>query len=259
MIRKTIGIIKARWPEVTLLAVMWAAMMLLYEEMIRRWGMVSETEAAPAPEWAMFLLGMGVMSLLIIWHLLFLGFLKTAAMDGETPREPVQLLMAGRPYLWRIIGFQFLVGLALWAVTAVIMILYFGAAGQAAGTTPPMWLAEIVGAAAIVLMVKPVFLVPAFAVVLDLTLFEAFARMIAVPVWEIRTLVKMVVIGFAAVTAIGIGASFVPEGGGLYYAAAGVNYLAKSVNLLVLLTASAVWTAGVFLPPATPDGDETDE
>ncbi len=259
MISKTIDIIKVRWPEVVLLAVMWAAMMLLSEEMIRRWVLVGESEAAAAPEGAMFLLGMGVMSLLIVWHLLFLGFLKSAAMEGQTPRDPVQLLMAGRPYLWRIFGFQFLIGIALWAVTAIMIILFLGASGQPPGTQPPAWLAEVIGAAAVLLLVKPVFLIPAFVIVLDMRLADALIRVMAVPLYQIRMLVKMVAIGFTAVTAIGIGVSFVPEGGGLHYAASGVNYLAKSVNLLVLLTASAVWTAEVFLPPEPPEGDETDE
>jgi hypothetical protein len=244
---------------VTLLAVMWAAMMLLYEEMMRRWGLTGTPAAAAAPEWAMFLLGMGVMSLLIVWHLLFLGFVKTAAMDGEAPCEPVQLLMAGRPYLWRIIGFQFLVGIALWAVTYLLLMFYFAASGQTDGAKPAAWLLEVVGTSAVVLMIKPVFLVPAFVVVLDMNLAEAIVRMFAVPLREIRTLVKMVVIGFAATTSIGIAASLVPEGGALFYAASGVNYLAKSVNLLVLWTATAVWTAGVFLPLPPPSGDDTDE
>lgn len=259
MTAKTLEILRARWAEAVLLTVMWAAILLLQEEMMRQWQQVSESASVASPQWAMFLLGMGLMSLLIVWHLLFLGFLKTAAMEGPTPREPVQLLMAGRPYLWRIFGFQVLIGVVLLAITFTFLTLFYRASGQTGTVQASPWLAELVSSAVTVLLVKAAFVVPAFIVVLDMTLFEAFTRMIAVPLVQMRALVKMVVVGMAAVTIIGIAVSFAPDKGALFYAASAVNYLAKSVNFLVLWTASAVWTAGVFLPPPAPEGDDIDE
>jgi hypothetical protein len=255
MIRKTVEILKSRWPEAMLLLVLQTAMMLLYEEMMKRWGMGAESPI-PAPEWAMFLLGMGSMAMIIVWHLLLLGFVKTAAMEGTMPQEPMTLLKMGRPYLWRIIGFQFVLAGGVWLLTWAMVSCYYYASGQASGTLPPGWLLEVVGAAAIVLLMKPVFLVPAFIVVLDLPVMDSFARMMQVHLREIGGFVKAAVIGFGIVTALGAVLSFAPDEGALFYAAAGLNYLAKSVNLLVLLTAMAVWTAGVFLPPAPPSGGD---
>jgi hypothetical protein len=253
MLQKTFEIIKVRWPEVTLIVVSQAAMMLLFEEMVRRWGLDQRAAAAAAPEWAMFLLGVSVAGLVIVWHLLFLGFLKTAAMEGPVPQEPLKLLLTGRAYLWRILLVQLVLAMILWAVTGVL--LYF-AGGRAAVEQPSGWLIEIAGGAATVLLFKPFLLVPALVVALDLKIGESFLQMLRIRLADTGQLPKAVVIGYGAVTLLGVLLSFAPKQGALMYMASGVNYLAKSMNVLVLLTLTVLWTVDRFLPPAPPIHEE---
>lgn len=236
-----------------LLVVSQAAMMLLFEEMVRRWGLIGDLKAAQAPDWAMFLLGMAVTGVVIVWHLLLLGFLKTAAMEGAMPKDPLVLLMVGRPYLWRILLVQFVLSMLLWLVSGVIIYAYFAATGRAIETEPPGWLYEIAGAAATVVVFKPFFLIPAFIVALNLRIKESLILMLRVSIKDAKGLLKAVLVGYAASAAIGVGLSFVPEEGWGMYAASGVNYLAKSVILLVLLMAAVLWAMMRFLPPEPPE------
>jgi hypothetical protein len=256
MIAKTFEIMKARWPEVMLIWILQAAMMLLSIEMMHRWDIEETATAPPAPEWAIFFLAMGLAWLTIIWYMLLLGFLKTAAMEGATGQQPLTLLRAGRPYLWRMIGTQLLVGVGAWFIMGMMIAGYFLVTKQKDVSNPPAWLIEPAGAIAMLLLAKPFLLMPSFIVVLDLAIRNSFLQMMQVPLTRIADLLKPVMAGFTIITIIGVSASFVPQQGPLFYTAAGVNCLAKSLNLLVLLLTAVLWTAKVFLPPPVPIEEE---
>jgi hypothetical protein len=120
LIQKAIDILKARWPEVVMVVVLQAAMMLLLEEVVSD-SEKMDSNAALMPFWASFLLGMGTILCAVLWQMLYLGFLKTAAVFGSQPQQPVELLRSGRPYFWRIVFFQILIGIALMFLNMAIV------------------------------------------------------------------------------------------------------------------------------------------
>ncbi|MCE5187255.1 MAG: hypothetical protein LLF76_14130 [Planctomycetaceae bacterium] len=255
MIRNTFEILKARWQEAVLVVGLQTAMMLLYQEMVRQWGLdIGGT--IDTPGWAQFLLGLGVIGLIIGWQMLFLGFLKTAATQGAARQDPGVLLKAGRPYLWQGLIARLLLEMAVWLVSSVMVYAYFVGTGKNDTAQLPGWFVETAVSLGTVILLKPFFLIPAFIVVLDLKFWESMMHARQVTLRDIKPLAKAVAVGFAAVTALAAALSFAPDAGPLYYAAAGLGHLARNVNALVLFTAASVWTAGVFLPPPLPEGDE---
>ena len=75
-------------PEVVLVVILQAAMMVLVEDVSLMFEN-PDSEAAMLPFWAGFLLGIGIMLFAVIWQMVYLGFLKTAATDGNRPQPRV--------------------------------------------------------------------------------------------------------------------------------------------------------------------------
>lgn len=242
MIRKTFDILKARWAETLLICVLQVAMMLLTTELMQRWQLDKEPAVLPAPDWAVILLFIGFSGFTVIWHMLAIGFLKSSTLTGISPQQPLDLLRAGRPYLWRILVFE------IWLYCLMFI---GGQLLQTAGLGSvllPQWLLHVGSAAAVLLFLKPLFLIPAFVIVLDLTIAQAFFRARRVSLKDMTPLLKPIVCCVAVVTILNVASSFIDVEGPLYYALTGINYLANVLNSLLMFMAAILWTAEVFLP-----------
>ncbi len=114
---KIIDIIKTRWSEVVLLIGLQTAVMFLLEQIA---AVAQPPEGAPVstPQNIAFLLGLGTMAFIIVWQMLYLGFLRTC-IEGVQPWEPFQLLRVGRYYFWRTFRFQILLFVAFFGLAAM--------------------------------------------------------------------------------------------------------------------------------------------
>jgi len=235
-------IFKLRRPEITLVVVFQAGLMVLLDQIMLRSGM-DPSRPATMPDWTMFVLGMGCMILAIVWQMLYLGFLRTAATDGAKPQEPSTLLRTGRPYFWRILGVQILLGLAVWVVSGVLAILIVAATGYKQAESFPPWLMTLMMTGAVALLVKPLFLIPSFMLVLDYKAVEAFAMVRQVHLSNLGILPRFYGSGLAVMAVIGIIVSLAPKDGPVYYIALTAGHLLQSLTILTLMLATVLFIA----------------
>ncbi|NLK41486.1 MAG: hypothetical protein GX298_05475 [Planctomycetes bacterium] len=234
-------IFKVRLPEVTLVVVFQTGLMVLLDRVMVRSGLHSSQPPA-MPNWAMFVLGLGCMSLAIVWQMLYLGFLRTSATDGAAPQEPSTLLKTGRPYFWRILGVQIVIGLATWVIVGVLILLIAALSGRQLDALPD-WLMTLLPIIAIVLLIKPVFLIPSFILVLDYKANDAFQTMRQVRLSNLGVLPGLYGLGLAALAGMGFLVSLAPQAGAMYYIAQAAGHLIQSLIFLTLMLATVLFIA----------------
>ena len=241
MIQKAIDILKVRWPEVLLVVVLQAAMMLLAEEVVA----ISEnadSQAAFLPFWASFLLGMGMMLFAVLWQMLYLGLLKTSAVSGAEPKQPMQLLRSGRPYFWRILFFQIVLGFALMLFNGILASSLGGMIWQERSLAElPSWFTEMCALVGILIALKPLLLVPAQMIVYDMTVFGAIYRIRFCRISGIDNFFNTVFISFCVVglSTLLVG-SLVPKTV-VYYIVSSLHHAVFSFILLMLTLIVVLW------------------
>ena len=252
MLHNTFNIIKLRWPEVALVLVPQVGLVLLFEQVLLIDG-ITPSHAGQIPEGAMFVLGLGGMLMLVVWQMLYLGFLRTAALAGDAPHEPMTLLRAGRPFFWRILVVQFVLGAAMWLVAGLLAGAVGAGMGYQTAAAFPQWLLELAGAAAIALLVKPFFLIPAFMLAMDCSAMEAFGKMRQIRLGQLGPLLKGYAVGLAAIAVAGVVSALAPRDTAVYYIASAWRYGVQSLTVLTLMLATVL----LLTPEAETDaGDE---
>lgn len=242
LIRRLKDVLKSRRPEIVLIVVFQTALILLLQRMTLLGG-PDQPQPPAVPGWALFVLGVGSMMMAIVWQMLYLGFLRTTALSGAEPQDPAVLVRTGRPFFWRILGVQIVVGLVLWVIAVFLLSLMGGLLGYQRPEMLPPWLVELTLVASIALMVKPIFGVPSFMLALDIKAIEA-AKLI----WQIR-LSDMGILppcygaGLAALAAMGAAASFAPQEGVIYYIAMTTGHLAQSMIFFLLMLLTVLFVA----------------
>ncbi|MHC5163493.1 MAG: hypothetical protein ACYSO4_10355 [Planctomycetota bacterium] len=234
MIQKAIDILRMRWPEVMLVVVLQAAMLMLTDEVVTMSEDV-QTRGSTLPFGMSFLLGIGVMLFAIIWQMIYLGFLKTAAVSGEHPQQPMELLRAGRPYFWRILFFQVMLGFALTLLNAVLTSLLGKLIwGERAFVDLPEWFVQVCALAGILVALKPLLLVPALVVVYDDTVLGAMGRMRQCRLGRIGCFFAAVIISFVVITVLTVLMSLPEPKSTVYYIISGLHHVVFSLILLWL-------------------------
>jgi len=242
LLHKLVDIFKSRWPEVILVVVLQVGLMLLLQRMMLSSG-AGTLAKSQIPDWALFVLGAGCMLMVVVWQMLYLGFLRTAATDGATPHEPLTLLLIGRPFFWRFLGVQFVMGAGLWVVSMVRAGVAGAMLGYGEARAIPPWLLEAASIAAIALFVKPFFLIPAFILAMDFRAIEALAMMRQIRLAELGPLLKGYAVGLGVIVTVAVVSSLAPRGGAIYLIAAGLNYLVQSATGLTLMLATVLFVA----------------
>ena len=161
-IKKTLAILKARWPEVILLigigflASLFSGISKVYR------GYFS---------WAL----LTCIGLLLIEVLIYLGFLRTVYLEGDKRQSPLVLLQAGKDFFLRLCGLGLLYMIVLGLLVQVIFWIM--------KTVTPIdgslkEVAPMVGrlclSIAMVILIKVYLLIPALIIVLNCGAFESF-------------------------------------------------------------------------------------
>lgn len=252
MLYNTINIIKLRWPEVAMVLVPQIGLILLLERLLLTDG-ITPSRSGQIPEGAMFVLGFGGMLMLVVWQMLYLGFLRTAALEGTAPHEPMALLRTGRPFFWRILVVQFVLGAAMWLVTGLLAGIVGAGMGYQTAAAFPQWLLELAGVASIALLVKPFFLIPAFMLAMDCSAMEAFGMMRQIRLGQLGPLLKAYAVGLAVIAAVAVVSALAPKDTAVYYIASASRYGVQSLTVLALMLATVL----LLTPEAETDaGDE---
>jgi hypothetical protein len=246
LIQKAIDILKVRWPEVMLVVVLQAAMMLLAEEVV----VISENAEAQGPmlpTWASFLLGFGIMIFAIGWQMIYLGFLKTSAVSGGEPQQPMQLLRSGRPYFWRILLFQIMLGFALMLLNAVLASSFGGLIWKGRPFAElPQWFVQICALIGILIALKPLLLVPAQMIVYDITVLQAIYRMRFCRIRSVDNYFRVIFISFGVIVLSTMLVGLLTPKTSAYYIFSGLHNAVFSFILLILTLVAVLWLQQQF-------------
>jgi uncharacterized integral membrane protein len=151
---KILELLKARWPEVMMVAGLQACCVALLKDM-------QGIPQAQVSIERMFFLGLGTAIFGILSQMVFWGFLRTAAVGCMQPVEPTALLKTGRVYFWRMLLFQLLLLPVFLLVASVPQIAVQKLVYGKVTAEPPLWLGVIAATAAGLILMKPIYLVPA--------------------------------------------------------------------------------------------------
>lgn len=202
----------------------------------------------------LFFLGVGAAIFSIISQMLFWGFLRSAAIEGIQPAEPMVLLRIGRKYFWKLLLFQLLllpvVLLIVLVIQAGVQILLYGKAELQ--TPPPLWL-EIVGATVTgLILMKPVYLIPALILWRNCGIWDALRNLRQIRMLEMRQFMTVVV----SVLVVAGGVEYISRLVGrqdiLYYPALALCALVSAAGMLVVFL-MAVIGVGQQMPAVKAD------
>lgn len=231
---KLFDLLKARWQEAAMLIVLQTGLTIVMQDVMMR-------QSTPMPAGRGFLLGLGLMGCGVIWQMLYMGFLRTASISGELPASPVELLREGRSFFWRVLGFQLIWGLLY--VLALMVLLSLVSRFLLRQESPPDgsgWIAQACSGAVIILGVKYLLFVPAFVVVWNCTVLDAFRLTAGVRLTRLSNFVPVFVPLLAAMAAAGVVSEIVPKGQMLYYPVLAAATGTSGAAMLTLAVAAAV-------------------
>jgi len=229
-----------------LVVVLQAAMMMLAEEVV----VISEnaeTQGAMLPFWASFLLGFGIMLFAVLWQMLYLGFLKTSAVSGGQPQQPMQLLRSGRPYFWRILFFQIMLGFALMLLNSFLASSLGGLIWEGRPLAElPSWFVQLCALVGILVALKPLLLVPAQMIVYDITVFRAIYRMRFCRISGIDNFLRLIMVSFGVIVLSTLLVGSLTPKTTAYYIFSGLHQAVFSFILFTLTLIAVLWVQQQF-------------
>jgi len=161
-IKKTLSILEARWPEVTLLIGL-GFLASLFSGILRVY--------RGYHSWVVFT----CIGLLLIEVLLYLGFLRTVYLESNKRQSPFSLLRKGKHFFWRLCGLGLLYIIVLGLLVQVIfwtMKIVTPIDGSLKDVTPMV--GRLCLSVAMLILIKLYLLIPALIIVLDCGAFESF-------------------------------------------------------------------------------------
>ncbi len=217
-----------------------AGLMVLLEEIAGQAAIAQQAQSTTPPPHMGFIWGMGTALFAVIWQMLYLGFLATACTEGTAPKQPGELVGAGRLFFWRMMRFQIVLGIAYVGISLMVLAIVQSAAlGQKDASSIPAWVAHLCSFAALVVLVKPILLTPAIMIVRDRMVLEAFKLLKEYRLAEAKPVVRAFFICFATVYLLSSLLGLIETGSVFYYALVGI-YAVVSSTLIVSVTLGAV-------------------
>ena len=208
---------------------------------------VTDSELSAAgrmPGSVAFLLGMGLMVFIIFWQLLYLGFLQTAAGQGDKPQEPGELLKVGRYYFWRIVRFNLIFGFVYSVILLGMEIFSSVILGVKDLAAIPNWLVPLYMFATSVVLLRPMLLMPAVMIVHDRMVIEAFSELKQYKLLAEQGLVKFFVLCFLGISLLSLALNSTPTGGTLHYLVLSICAVGSGAAMLVIYLVAVMFVAG---------------
>jgi uncharacterized integral membrane protein len=248
---KIFDILKARWPEAVMVAGLQACCVALLKDL--------QNVPQPQTDFArLFFLGVGAAIFSIISQMLFWGFVRSAAVEGIQPAEPMALLRIGRMYFWKLLLFQLML---LPVVLLIILVIQGGAQMLLYGkmeSEPPLWL-SVAGAAVVgLVLMKPAYLIPAMILLRDYRIWDALRNLRQLRMLEMRHFMIITVSVLVAAGAAEYISGLVGRQEILYYPALALYALVSAVGMLLVFLA-AVMGVEQQMPREVPDAQAGSE
>ncbi len=188
--KKTLSILKARWPEVVLIIGL-GILSLFVNKLI----LIVQPKVTPMQ----VLIDLGY--LLLVWLILIMltvGFQRTVYLEGDQRQSPIVLLRVGKHFFWRIVGLGllFLITCFILAWLIFLIIKYFTPIDtgflETAKVTP--WLYQLCFIAPRLILIKVVLFIPALIIVLDCRVFKSFKFLKLCKLLEAKELLVLFVV-----------------------------------------------------------------
>lgn len=189
--QKTLAILRARWPEVTLIIGLYTLVELSHSLFGFTEPDVTKTLFLPS---ILFILSLAVVSMILSY-----GFLRTIHLEGPKEQTPIDLLKTGKHFFWRMAGFGFIyIGLYFILIRLIFFIIkYFTSTNtdfiESAKSAP--WLYQLCSTAAMLIMIKVMLFIPALIIVLDCRVFDSFKLLSKFKLFKSKELVALFCLG----------------------------------------------------------------
>lgn len=232
------------------------AMVILVEDVVAA-SENMDAEDPMQPFWASFLLGTGVMIFAVLWQMIYLGFLRTSAVSEGEPKQPMQLLRTGRPFFWRILLFQIMLGFAVMLLNAIFLKVLGGLIWPKRPIEDlPIWFAQLCALAGTLIVLKPMLLVPARVIVYDVKAIEAFFQIRFYRLGQIDGIIKAIVIGSGVIVLSVLPSVLIAAEGPRRYILSGLYNTASSLVLLTWVMVAVLWVQQQFEAETIETGEE---
>jgi len=187
--KKSLAILKARWPEVTLIIGLATLVELSHS-------LFGFTEPDVDVTKTMFLPSiLFILSLTVAAMMLSYGFLRTVYLEGPKEQTPFDLLKTGKHFFWRMVGFGFIFAGLYFILTMLIFSItkYFTSieAGFIESATSAPWLYQLCSTATMLIMMKVSLFIPALILVLDCRVVNSFKLLSKFKLFKSKELVVL--------------------------------------------------------------------
>lgn len=183
-IKKTLAILRARWPEAVLIIGIFLSRPLVSRLLF---GLAAKQLLTPNK---LVLLYPSISLLLVaISATLRSGFLRTVYLQGSQRSSPLTLLRTGIYFLWRMVVLGALYSIPFLLVTLLSTGIIAGLVSPESFAQISVWINQLFFLAFSVILVKLILLLPALVIVLDCRTFESFKFLKHCRLWEAKELV----------------------------------------------------------------------
>ena len=183
-IKKTLAILRARWPEAVLIIGIFLSRPLVSRLLF---GLAAKQLLTPNK---LVLLYPSISLLLVaISATLRSGFLRTVYLQGNQRSSPLTLLRTGIYFLWRMVVLGALYSIPFLLVTLLSTGIIAGLVSPESFAQISVWINQLFFLAFSVILVKLILLLPALVIVLDCRTFESFKFLKHCRLWEAKELV----------------------------------------------------------------------
>ncbi len=173
-IKKTLGVLKARWPEITVIMALGTVSLLLFKLDLLTSGRKEFLPLALAS-----VLFKGLRFIITVYTMLItIGFLRTFYLEGQKRQSLTTLFRAGKCFFWRLTKFALIYVPILFIFTWLTFLLIKPVTGietsfwETAKVSPFIY--QLCFSVATLLLVKPALLIIPLMVVFDCPLFDSF-------------------------------------------------------------------------------------
>lgn len=189
--QKTLAILRARWPEVTLIVGLYTLVELSYS-------LFGFTEPDVTKTWFLPSI-LFILSLTVVSMMLSNGFLRTIHLEGPKEQTPLDLLKTGKHFFWRMVAFGFIYAGLYFILTVPIFSItkYFTSTntGFIESATSAPWLYQLCSTAAMLIMMKVSLFIPALIIVLDCRVVNSFKLLRRFKLFKSKELVALFCLG----------------------------------------------------------------
>jgi len=248
---KLFEIIKSRWPEVVVVVVIQACCMFLFKDI----GLINTRPEEYSGR--TLLLGIGLAAFSIVGQMMLWGFLRTTAVTGMTPIQPGMLLSIGRWYFWKLFLVQVALSFVLILIASVVQMFFSSILyHKPIPENIPVWLEIIPMLIGGIVLIKPIYFIPAAILVGNLGAMEAFRYLRQLDLFRMGRFLPLAI----GVTLLTGGLEFlsvwVHRTDALYYPVTILQAIIISAGLLIISLAAVVEVCNLRPKPVEDDSQD---